>query len=430
MLRRPYRVIALSLVFVVTAAACGRGDRADEAAPPTPTATARSIPVPVSIGATVTPLARLATPTPTPTAKPTLAPTPTATAAPTVVPTPTPTLTPPPSPTPVAALNGGDASADEVSLTNGVEELYTVEVVKILKPSIVQVVTDILAMGFSNQPAPSKGVGTGIILDEQGNILTNNHVIDGAQSIAVTLSNGDSFPAELIGGDFSTDLAIIRIQADGLSPAQLGLSSKLQVGQDVIAIGHALGLEGGPTVSKGVVSALGRSIDTDAQTTIVDLIQTDASINPGNSGGALVNSSAEVVGINTAIIQGSQGIGFAINIDDAKVVVAQLIEIGYVDRGFLGITPVNVTAGLADRMELSISEGVLVARVIPGTAADEAGLSEGDVIVQLGDEPISNNGELGKFLIAHPPGETVELVYFRRGTKISTEITLRQRPQP
>ena len=199
-------------------------------------------------------------------------------------------------------------------------ELSTVEVVQLLKPTVVQIVTEFQAMGGINQPAPGMGVGTGIILDTQGNILTTNHVIDGAQSIMVTLDNRETFAAQLIGGDASTDTAVIRIEADGLRPAKIGRSADLQVGQEVIAIGHALGLPGGPTVSKGVISALSRSIDVDARTTMVDLIQTDASINPGNSGGPLSNAKGEVIGINSAGIRDSQGIGFAINIDDAQLV--------------------------------------------------------------------------------------------------------------
>ena len=229
------------------------------------------------------------------------------------------------------------SSASRTSTGTPQEALSTVEVVKILKPSVVQIVTEISAMGAVNQPAPSRGVGTGIIMDEEGHILTNNHVIRGAQSIMVTLNNGDSFPAELIGGDANTDTAVIKIDAGGLQPAILGRSADLEVGAEVIAIGHALGLPGGPTVSKGVVSALGRSIDVDPRITMVDLIQTDASINPGNSGGPLANARAEVIGINTAVIPGSQGIGFAINIDDAQFIAEQLLARGYVDRGFLGI---------------------------------------------------------------------------------------------
>ena len=307
--------------------------------------------------------------------------------------------------------------------------LTTVEVVKILTPSVVHILTETAAMGSVNQPGPGQGVGTGIILDEQGNILTNNHVVAGADTIVVTLDNGESFQAELIGRDASTDTAVIRIEANGLKPAKLGNSSRLQVGEDVIAIGHALALPGGPTVSKGVVSALGRSIDVDPRTTMVDLIQTDASINPGNSGGPLSNVNAEVIGINSAGIPSSQNIGFAINIDDAQIVVEQLLERGYVDRGFLGIGPVSLSPALASQVGVPINEGVLVVRVVPGSAAAGAGIEEADVIVQLGDDSIANTGELSKFLVVHPPGDTVDVVFYRGDEKKTARLTLGERPQ-
>jgi S1-C subfamily serine protease len=217
-------------------------------------------------------------------------------------------------------------ASQAVSLTTDNEELPTVDVVKALTPSVVQIVTQAQVAGFRNRPISTSDLGTGVVLDKQGHILTNNHVIEGAQRITVTLNTGASYPADVVGTDPSRDLAVIHINADGLQPAKLGNSAELQVGQDLIAIGYALGLEGGPTVSKGVVSALGRSIDADAQTTMTNLIQTDAAINPGNSGGPLVNTHAEVVGINTAIIQNTEGIGFSISIDDAKVVAERLIK--------------------------------------------------------------------------------------------------------
>lgn len=308
------------------------------------------------------------------------------------------------------------------------DSLSTVEVVKALTPSVVQIVTEARAMDLFNQPVPSRGVGTGIILDEQGHILTNNHVIAGAQRITVTLSNGENYPAEQVGGDAQTDVAVIRIDAPGVQAAMLGRSADLQVGQEVIAIGHALGLAGGPTVSKGVVSALGRSIDTSPNNTMVDLIQTDAAINPGNSGGPLVNTRGEIIGINTAIIQGSRGIGFAINIDDAKIVVAQLMERGYVERGFLGIAPFNISLGLADQLGVPVTEGILLVRVVPDSGAAKAGLREEDVIVQMGGEPIRNTGELSKFMIANLPGETVTIVFFRGADRKTTQATLGEHP--
>ncbi len=328
------------------------------------------------------------------------------------------------------SLRGNQASLANIQETQEPRETFnTVEVVKILTPSVVQIVNEFLAMYMLNQPVPGRGVGTGVILDQQGHILTNNHVIDGAQSVTVTLSNGKSFPAQVVGGDATTDTAVIRIEAPGLQPAVLGFSSGLEVGQEVIAIGHALGLPGGPTVSKGVVSALDRSIQIDAQTTMVDLIQTDAAINPGNSGGPLLTARAEVIGINTAAIRGSQGISFAINIDDAKIVVAQLMERGYIDRGFLGISPANLPAALGNQLDVPVTEGLLVVQVVPDSPAAKAGLQEEDVIVELGDEPIRNTGELSKFLIAHPPGDTVTVVYFRGSEKRSAQVTLAERPK-
>ena len=330
-------------------------------------------------------------------------------------------------PTPSASMTGGEGVA-QVTLSAGDEELSTVDVVKLLSPSIVQITTEAVGMDAFNRPVPAGGVGTGVIIDTAGHVLTNNHVVEGAQVITVTLSSGERHQARLVGRDPTMDTAVIIIDAEGLQPAKLGVSADLEVGEDVIAIGHALGLAGGPTVSKGVVSALGRSLTTDQQNTIVDLIQTDASINPGNSGGALVNTRAEVIGINTAIISGSQGIGFALNIDDVQTVAAQLIEKGTVERGFLGITPFNLTPTVADQVGVPVEEGIVVVSVVRGSGADAAGLRAEDVIVQLGDDEITNTGEMSKFLLEHPPGSTVDLVYYRKGTRVTTEITLGVRP--
>jgi len=258
--------------------------------------------------------------------------------------------------------------------------------------------------------------------------LTNNHVVQGAERIIVTLNNGDSFPAELVGGDATTDTAVVRIDAPGLQPAELGRSSDLKVGEEVIGIGHALGLPGGPTVTKGVISALGRSIDTGNLITIVDLIQTDAAINPGNSGGPLVNVHAQIIGMNTAIIQGSRGIGFAINIDDAKIVAEQLLLRGYVERGYLGINPINLSSGLANMLGIPDSQGVFIISVGEGSAAAGAGLQDEDVIVRLDDDPITNTGELSKFLIAHPPGQTISAEILRGEDRFTVQITLGGRP--
>ena len=331
-----------------------------------------------------------------------------------------PTQTPVPFPSPLPAVV---IPANEVSKT-----LTTVEVVKLLKPSVVHIANDQVVTGMFSQPMPRSGVGSGVVLDDKGRILTNNHVIQGAQSVTATLSDGRSYPGSVVGTDPKTDLAVIQIEAVKLDPARLGDSKTLEVGEDVIAVGHALGLKGGPTVSKGVVSALGRTIEIDNQRSMVDLIQTDASINPGNSGGPLANSKGEVIGINTAIIQGSNGIGFAINIDDAKIIVKQLIQNGIVNRGFIGISPFNVTDSIREQLDLPVAEGVIIARVIEGFAAESAGLQVEDVIVRLGGIEINNAGDLSKFLISHLPGETITVEFYRRGTLSTVDLTLGEMP--
>jgi len=318
--------------------------------------------------------------------------------------------------------------ADLISVSQDVDAMTTVEAVRELGPSVVQISTDTAAISLYNQIVPQTGVGSGIILDKAGNILTNNHVVEGADLVTVTLNDGRSYPATLVGSDNITDLAVMKISAAKLNPAKFGKSSELQVGEDVIAVGHALGLKGGPTVSKGVVSALERTIQTDAQKAMVDLIQTDASINPGNSGGPLANSRGEVIGINTAIITGSNGIGFAINIDDAHVVVDQILAFGNVLRGFLGITPFNVTDSIREQINLPVSDGVIIAGVVSGFPAEEAGLQPEDVIVMLNKTSIENSGDLSKFLLGNPPGSEVEVRFYRRGELKNVELVLADKP--
>ncbi|SVA38340.1 uncharacterized protein METZ01_LOCUS91194 [marine metagenome] len=367
---------------------------------------------------------KTSTPLPLETSLPEPTETPQAEAGPTsqsvIKPVEVPTQTPIPFPSPLPA--------PAISIMAEKEALTTVEVVKLLRPSVVHISNDKTVTGMLNQLVPQSGVGSGVLLDNEGRILTNNHVVEGAESVTVTLSDGRSYPAQKVGTDPITDLAVIRIDAAKLNPARLGESALLEVGEDVIAVGHALGLKGGATVSKGVVSALGRTIEVDNQKSMVDLIQTDASINPGNSGGPLANSMGEVIGINTAIIEGSNGIGFAINIDDAKVVVKQLIESGEVRRGFIGISPFNVTDSIREQIGLPVSEGVIIARVIEGSAAEGAGLRIEDVIVRLGEVEITNAGDLSKFLILNLPGETIAVEFYREGNLMTAELVLGESP--
>ncbi len=338
--------------------------------------------------------------------------------------------TPPQPATPspaVAETPSLTAAAD--SMPGDEDTLYAPDVVKELRPSVVHVLSEAATLDVFGQVTPTQGVGTGFIIDEEGHIVTNNHVItvdsdQPAQRITITLDDGRQFRASTVGRDAPTDLAVLQIDAEGLIPVQMGSSKALQVGDDVLAIGNALDLPGGPTVTKGVVSAKGRLIQQDG-ITIPDVIQTDASINPGNSGGPLVNKRGEVVGITTAVIRGqAEGIGLAISIDSARPIVQELIESGRVDRGFLGVTIVEVTPSLADSFDLAVDEGIGLRDVQAGGPAGEAGLRPGDVIVELAGEEIGNSGELFQALTDHRAGETVTVEFYRGDTRMSAEVTL------
>ena len=317
--------------------------------------------------------------------------------------------------------------SSENSLSNP-PKLSTEDVVRKLSPSIVQITSERANIAAFNQVIPSNGVGTGVIFDKSGHILTNNHVIIGAEVINVTLSTGDHYIASIVGTDMITDTAVISIKAEGLQPAKMGQSSNLVVGEDVVAIGHALGLAGGPTVSRGVVSALKRSISLGEQNTIVDLIQTDASINPGNSGGPLVNLKGEVVGINTAIIAGSQNIGFALNIDDVTTVAIQLVEKGLVERGFLGIKPLNLNHTIAYDLGVPVEDGIVVIGTVKGSAAEKLGLRKGDVIISLGGEKLASTGQMSKFFLEHRAGTVVQVSFYRKGSLLEGIVELDSRP--
>ena len=344
-----------------------------------------------------------------------------------------PSTTPLPGPTRTEAPNvalGGDTGLPDATSTafKRVADLSTTQVVKTVTPSVVNITTEVGGTIATGALTPS-GVGTGVIIDTEGNILTIDHVLEGARSTTVTLHNGIDYPAEIVGRDPATDLAVIKIDAGGLTPATLGKSSELLVGEDVVAIGHALGFEGPPTVSKGVVSALGRTIDTDRRVTMTDLIQTDASVNPGNSGGPLVNDRAEVVGINTAIIRGVQGISFAINIDDAKMVIRQLVDQGFVRRGYMGIMPDTLNSILAIRLGLEPdTKGVLLLQVVQNAPAANAGLQPGDVIIRMGGQTLENTADMSKFLMTHQSGDTFDVVVIRNSREVTVTMTLGERP--
>ncbi|UJS17136.1 MAG: trypsin-like peptidase domain-containing protein [Candidatus Jettenia sp.] len=266
------------------------------------------------------------------------------------------------------------------------------------------------------------GSGSGFIFTPDGFILTNSHVVHNASQIEVALSDGRRFSADMIGDDPDTDLAIIRIQAPDLAYAHLGDSQSIRVGQLVVAIGNPYGFQ--CTVTAGVVSALGRSLRSRSGRLIDSIIQTDAALNPGNSGGPLINSRGEVIGVNTAIIQGAQGLCFAIAADTVKFVATRLIKDGRIRRGYIGVAGQNVF--LHRRLvlfhNLITESGVLVIAIEKNSPAQKAGLLEGDVIIGIDNQPIRSIDDLHKQLTEHRIGVKSSLTIIRRSDKLILEI--------
>jgi serine protease Do len=268
-----------------------------------------------------------------------------------------------------------------------------------------------------------RSLGSGFILDKEGYIVTNNHVVEDADKIKVRLSNEKEFDAEVVGRDPKTDLALIKINdADNLTPMPMGNSDKIEVGSWVVAIGSPFGFE--QTVTAGIVSAKGRFLGSGEYD---DFLQTDASINPGNSGGPLINMNGEVVGINTAIVASGQGIGFAIPINLAKNIVAQLKDGGEVTRGWLGVGIQNLTPELKDYYKIGDRDGVLVMQVFEGNPAAEAGIKAKDVITEVDGKPIADTRELSRSIADSPVGKDVTVTLFRDGKELKIPVTLAKR---
>jgi len=268
------------------------------------------------------------------------------------------------------------------------------------------------------------GLGSGFIIDRDGYIVTNNHVVDGADTIKVILKDETEYPAKVIGRDPVTDIALIKIEAKGNLPTVLlGSSGDLKVGEWVTAIGSPFGLQ--YTVTAGIVSAKGRAIGSGPYD---DFIQTDASINPGNSGGPLINMKGEVVGINTMIIAGGQGIGFAIPIDMAKGIVTQLKTSGEVTRGWLGVTIQDLKGDLADYYGLKGKTGVLVASVVPGDPADQAGIKPKDVITDVNGQTVNTSRDLTSLAANLGVGDKAQVKILRNGKSKTLEVQIGKRP--
>ena len=277
-------------------------------------------------------------------------------------------------------------------------------------------------------------LGSGFVIDKDGYVLTNRHVIDGADDISVTLANGKSYAAKLVGKDSRTDVALLKIEAkEPLTSLELGDSDQTEVGEWVMAVGNPFGLwrdgvPGGPSVTVGVVSYKGRDLELGVRGARVEMIQTDAAINPGNSGGPLINTQGQVIGINTLIVTGgerqSSGVGFSVPINVAKDILPQLREKGKVVRGWLGIAIEPMREDVAKTFKLKEASGALVTQVTPGSPADKAGLVPEDVVVRADSRKIGDNGDLSRYISSRPPGATVKLDVIRGGAEKSFSVVL------
>jgi putative serine protease PepD len=321
-------------------------------------------------------------------------------------------------------------------------EAENVRIYRQASPAVANVVTRTVEYDFFFNPVPVEGAGSGFVIDTDGHILTNYHVIQGAQTIEVTLGDRSRFKAKLIGVDTRNDLALVKIDPAGrkLTTLPLGDSRNLLVGQRVLAIGNPFGFQS--TLTTGVVSSLGRTVQTGENTFIDEAIQTDAAINRGNSGGPLLNSHGEVIGINSAIYAPTgttAGIGFAIPVNTARRVAEDLIKTGRVRRATLGIEGRGLWPGLAEALHLSVQQGILVERVTPGGPAAQAGIrggthsmvaglqelrTGGDVLVAWDDKPLATQTDLNLLLNRAWPGDSVTLTLVRDGKKITVPVKL------
>jgi serine protease Do len=333
--------------------------------------------------------------------------------------------TPPVTPTPNTATTVQDADP-------------IVSVVKQVAPAVVNVTTSRLTADALGGSQPGEGVGTGFVVRSDGVIVTNFHVVESALEIEVIMPPPDrrTFTARVIGADADRDVAVLKVDASDLPTVPLGRSSDLALGEQVIALGYALALPGGPTVTSGIISSLQRTVDVQDEAqgitrTLEGILQTDAAINPGNSGGPLVNLSGNVVGINTAGSGSAENIGFAISIDGVRPIIEQAMNDPDAPVAYLGVQTETVDAGLAAQLGLAVESGALVRGLAPNGAADEAGIEVGDVIVGFGGQEIGTSEELGTAIRREQPEDRVEVeLVGSEGDRRTVTVTLGVRPLP
>ncbi len=304
------------------------------------------------------------------------------------------------------------------------------DVVALVKPSVVAINIEVVGYDIFSRPFTQSGAGSGWILDEDGIIVTNNHVVDGAETISVTLDDGETLTVDTssVFTDQLSDLAILKVSAQNLPALKIGDSSKMRVGDWVVAIGNSLGL--GISAKEGIVSRHGVSIPVSQGQTLYDLVETSAAINPGNSGGPLVNMAGEVIGITSAKIAtaGVEGMGYAISSETAIPIIEELVKNGYVVRPWLGVSLYTVNEGIASRYNLSLSTGVLITQIVADGPAASAGLKEGDVIVNINGEEIVTVEDLTRILHSSKIGQAIEVTFWRGNTKSTLEVVLAETP--
>jgi S1-C subfamily serine protease len=340
-------------------------------------------------------------------------------------------------------LSSAALAQRDAALTD--DESINVRIYRQTAPAVANVLTKATQYDFFMDPVPVEGAGSGFIIDKRGYILTNFHVVQEAQSIEVVLGDQSRFPAKFIGADQRNDVALLKIEPNGknLATLPLGDSGNLQVGQKVLAIGNPFGFQS--TLTTGVVSALGRTVQTSETTFIDEAIQTDAAINRGNSGGPLINSHGEVIGINSAIYTPSgttAGIGFAIPVNTAKGIASDLITDGRVHRAFLGVETLPVGGYLAQALDLPVQEGLLVETVTRGGPAATAGIKGGDqvaragmrsihiggdVITSIDGQKVTSQFDVNKILNHKRPGDVVPVTLYRGGKKLDVQVKLSER---
>jgi len=341
-------------------------------------------------------------------------------------PSPAPASAPTPPPTPINPTWTPPPSGNQAPVLPSIAD-----VVALVKPSVVAITTEVVTFDFFNRPFTQQGAGSGWILDENGIIVTNNHVVEGARSITVTMDDGSTYTVDTsaIFTDSLNDLAILKIDAQNLPALKIGDSSKLKVGEWVVAIGNALGQ--GIRATEGIISRQDVSVPVAPGQTLYNLIETSAAINPGNSGGPLVNMAGEVIGIASVKLVDVQieGVSYAISTETAIPIIEELIKNGYVVRPWLGVVLYTVDQFAVTRYDLAVEEGVLITQVVPDSPADKAGIAPGDIITVLAGEKIATAEEMIRIIHTSEIGQRVEITFWRGDTENTAETILAESPR-